>query len=54
MLLKVVSHYDLSVLSMVVMGFQKMFGGCVHGVTSIQFFGDFWNLFNFAKPINPH
>ena len=38
-LLKVVSYYDLSVLSMSVMGFQKKFGlGWVGGVTSIQFY----------------
>ena len=43
-LLKVVGYYDLSVLSMSVMGFQKKkFGwGCVGGVSSIQFFLDFW------------
>ena len=28
-LLQVVSHYDLTVLSMSVMGFQKKFGWCV-------------------------
>ena len=40
-LLKVVSYYDLSVLSMSVMGFQKKFGwGWVGGVSSIQVF--FW------------
>ena len=36
-LLKVVSYYDLSVLSMSVMGFQtKQFEGWVGGVRSIQ------------------
>ena len=39
-LLKVVGYYDLSVLSMLVMGFQKKFGwgvgGWVGGVGSIQ------------------
>ena len=37
-LLKVVSYYDLSVLSMSVMGFQKqkIWMGWVGGVTSIQ------------------
>ena len=40
MLLKVVSHYDLSVLSMSVMGFQK---SC-DGVSSIQFVFDFLTL----------
>ena len=44
-LLKVVSYYDLSVLSMTVMGFQKSLdGGCVGGVISIQVFLDFGNL----------
>ena len=40
-LLKVVSYYDLSVLSMSVMGFQKKFGWGVGGwVSSIQvYFG---------------
>ena len=44
-LLKVVSYYDLSVLSMLVMGFQKKFGWGVGewvGVSSIQvYFGFF-------------
>ena len=49
-LLKVVGYYDLSVLSMSVMGFQKtsLDGGWVGGVSSIQFFLTF---FNFAKPV---
>ena len=44
-------YYDLSVLSMSVMDFQKrsLDGGGVGGVSSIQFY--FWNLFNFAMPI---
>ena len=46
-LLKVVSHYDLSVRSMSVIGFQKQIGF----VSSIQFYYYFWNLFNFAKPL---
>ena len=51
-LLKVVGYYDLSVLSMSVMGFQKKFGwGWVGGVSSIQFVLDIWNFFNFAKPL---
>ena len=52
-LLKVVSYYDLSVLSMSVMGFQKKIsdGGWVSGVSSIQVFLDFLNFFNFAKPL---
>ena len=42
-LLKVVDYYDLSVLSMSVMGFQKSLdGGWVGGVSSIQVF--FWIL----------
>ena len=51
-LLKVVGYYDFSVLSMLVMGFQKKvcMGG---GVSSIQvFFWDFLNFFNFAKPVS--
>ena len=46
-------YYDLSVLSMSVMGFQKkvwMGGGWV-GLALSKFFLDFWNLFNFAKPL---
>ena len=36
---------------MLVMGFQKkMDGGWVGGVSSSQFFWDFWNVINFAKP----
>ena len=52
-MLKVVGYYDLSVLSMSVMGFQKkksLDGGWVGGVSSIQvFFLDFLNFFNFAN-----
>ena len=46
-LLKVVDYCDLSVLSMSVMGFQKksLGGGWVGGVSSIQFFLDFWIFF---------
>ena len=57
MVLKIVSHYDLNVLSMSVMGFQQKsvdmgMGGCVGGVSSIQFFlMDFSDCFNFAKPL---
>ena len=62
-LLKVVGYYDLSVLSMSVMGSHKksldgggwvgrFAGGRVGGVSSIQVFLDFWNLFNFAKPLS--
>ena len=42
-LLKIVGHYYASVLSMSVIGLQKMFGW-VGGVSSIQFFGDFFIL----------
>ena len=50
-LLKVIGYYDVSVLSMSVMGLKKkkLEGGWVGGVSSIPFFLDFWNLFNFAK-----
>ena len=54
-LLKVVHYYDLSVLSMSVMGFQKqksLDGGWVGGVSSIQVSLDFLDFFNFAKPLN--
>ena len=55
-LLKVVGYYDLSVLSMSVMVFQKknsLDGGWVGGVSSIHIF---LNFFNFAKPLRhlPH
>ena len=51
-LLKVVGYYDLSVLSMSVMGFQKKFGWRVGGWRELYpFFLDFWNFFNFAKPL---
>ena len=49
-LLKVVSYYDTSVLSMSVMGFQKKFVWRVGGVSSIGFY--FLKFFNFAKPLN--
>ena len=46
-LLKVVSHYDLSVLSMSVIGFQKKFGWGVGGWGEL--YPDlFWN---FATPL---
>ena len=54
-LLKVVGYYDLSVLSMSVTSFQKKnrFGWWVGVVSFIQvfLFLDFWNFFNFAKPL---
>ena len=41
---------------MSLMGFQKKkniwIGGWVGGLSSIQFFLDFWNFFNFAKPLS--
>ena len=40
--LKVVAYYDSSVLSMSVMGFQKK--KLDGGVSSIQFFLDFWKI----------
>ena len=49
-LLKVVDYYDLSVLSMSVMGFQKkvlMLGG----MSFIHFFLGFLEFFYFAKPL---
>ena len=49
-LLKVVGYYDLSVLSMLVMGFEKKkkFGWeWVGGVSSIQFF---WIFFTLQSP----
>ena len=52
--LKVVSYYDLSVLSMSVMGFPKksLDGGWVGGVSSIQvFFRIFGGIFSFPKPL---
>ena len=49
MLLKVVGYYDLSVLSMSVMGFQKKFVGGWGELYPI-FFG-FWEFFNFTKPL---
>ena len=52
-LLKVVGYYDLSVLSMSVMGYKKLDGGWVGGVSSIQFFLAFFDFFNFAKPLRP-
>ena len=52
-LLKVVGYYDLSVLSMSVMGFKKkkLDGGGWVGSAIQVFFGNFLNFFNFAKPL---
>ena len=41
-LLKVVGYYDFSVLSMSVMVSKKKFGWWVGGVSSIQFFLEFF------------
>ena len=51
-LLEVVRHYDLSVLAMSVMGFQKkvwMEGGWVASALS-KLILDFWNFVNFESP----
>ena len=54
MLLNVVSQYELSVLSMSVMFFQKTFGRLVAngGWGEISIFVAFLEFFNFAKPVN--
>ena len=54
-LLKVVSYYDLSVLSMSMMGFQKksLDGEWVGGVSSIQVYFGFWEFFlTLQSPFN--
>ena len=53
-LLKVVNYYDMSVLSMSVMGYQKNLDrGWVGGVSSIQvYFMDSVNFSNFAMPVS--
>ena len=52
-LLKCVSCYELSVLSMLVMGFQFFLGwGWVGGVSSIQLHFALLDFFNFAKPLS--
>ena len=55
-LLKIVGYYDLSVLSMSVIGFQKKefrWGGwALGGVSSVQFFFDFFKLCK--APKTPH
>ena len=48
-LLKVVGYYELSVLSMSVMGFQKK---SLDRLTYIQFILGFFEFFNFAKSLN--
>ena len=51
--LKVVSYYDLNVLSMSMRGFQKRLGGCEwEGYALSSFILDFWNFFIFAKPLS--
>ena len=48
-LLKVVNYYDMSVLSMSVMGYQKIW----IGMSSIQvYFMDSLNFSNFAMPVS--
>ena len=48
---KVVGYYDLSVLSMSVMGFQKIWiGGWAGGVSSIQFYFSFWIFLTLPSP----
>ena len=53
-LLKVVGYYDLSVLSMSVMGFQKQNLDGMDGWGELypSFFFDFWNCLNFSKPLS--
>ena len=55
-LLKVVSYYDLSVLSMSVMGFQKksLDGVCGWGELYPSLLWIVFNFSNFAKPLNRH
>ena len=49
-LIKVVGFYDLSVLSMSMMGFQKSLdGGWVGGVSSIQVYFGFLEFFKLCK-----
>ena len=52
-LLKVVGYYDLSVLSMSVMGFQKksLDGGWVGAVSYIPFFGIFGICLTLQSPL---
>ena len=50
-LIKVVGYYDLSVLSMSVMGFQKVWMGGGWGELDQFFFWIFRIFFNFAKPL---
>ena len=51
-MLKVVGYYDLSVLYMSVMGFQKSLDGVGGWGELYPIFLDVWNLFNFAKPLS--
>ena len=51
-LLKVVGYYELSVLSMSVMGFQKSLdGGWVGGVSSVNFFWIFGIFLTLQSPL---
>ena len=47
-LFKVISHYDLNVLSMSVMGFQKSLSRVVSGWG--EPYPVIWGIFNFARP----
>ena len=56
-LLKVVGYYDLSVLSMSVMGFQtnkKVWMGCVGGVSSIQLYFGILFFLTLQSPLSPN
>ena len=52
-LFKVVNYYDFEYFVFECLGFQKtsLDGRWVGGVSSIQVFLDYWNVFNFAKPL---
>ena len=49
--LKGVGYYDVSVLSMAVMGFKKNW---IWDELYPSFFWDFWNLFNIGKPLTQY
>ena len=51
-LLKVVAYYDLSVLSMSMMVSKKKCGWVGWWIETSNFFGDFLNFFNFARPLS--
>ena len=50
---KVVGYYDMSVLSMSLMGFQKKCGVGAWGKLYPCFFFGFLEFFNYAKPLSP-